>query len=66
MVEGIKDIVDNNKVLTNVIGYDDWMSKAKVTGLRVIRVEVYFTIKTMTLVRDLIQVQLDFVQREGL
>ena len=50
MVEGVKDIVDNKKVLTDITYYNDWMSEPKVTGSRVIRVEVYFTIKTKTLV----------------
>jgi len=55
MVDGVKDIVDKDKVLTDVTRYSDWLSKPKVTDSRVIRVEIYFTIKTKTLIRELVE-----------
>lgn len=66
LIEGVIDVVDKNKVLTDVTCYSDWISEPKVTGKAVIRVEVFFTIKTKTPVRDLVQSQLDFLQRENI
>ena len=66
MVDRVKDIVEKDKVLTDVTGYNDWLSGPKVIGSRVIRVEIYFIIKTKSSLRDLVQSQIDFIQREEL
>jgi len=36
----------NEKVLKDVRCYSDWLSKPKVTGNRVLQVEIFFTIVT--------------------
>lgn len=44
--------------------YSDWLSKPKVTGNTVLRVEVYFTVYTETPIRELVMSQLNYLQEE--
>ena len=44
-IEGVKSSM-NEKVLKDIRCYSDWLSKPKVTGNRVLRVEIFFTIVT--------------------
>ena len=54
--------MDEKKVLTDVRRYSDWLSKLKVTGDRVVRVEIFFTAVTKTPLRELVQNQMEFLQ----
>ena len=46
--------------------YSQWMSKPKVIGTRVIKVEIFFTIKSTLNIRELAQDQLEYLKREGI
>ena len=43
-IEGVKDIIEKNKILKDIRYYSDWLSEPKVTGNRVLNIEIFFTI----------------------
>ena len=51
-------MVSNKRILKDVRYYNDWLSEPKVTGNRVLRVELYFTVYTETPIRELVRNQL--------
>ena len=55
-IKGVKDMIEKNKILKDVHCYSNWLSKPKVTGNRVSKVEIYFIIITSVQVRELIQI----------
>ena len=57
-------MMDEKKVLTDVRRYSDWLSKPKVTGDRVVQVEIFFTAVTKTPLQELVQNQIEFLQQE--
>ena len=58
--------MEKDKILKDVQYYSDWLSEPKVTGNRVIRVDIFFTIITLVSVRDLVQSQIEFLQQENI
>ena len=66
MAIGVQDINEKNKILTDITRYNKWISEPKVTGSRVIRVELFITLATTLTLRELVDAQFDFIQREGL
>jgi len=66
MATGVQDINEKNKILTDVTRYNEWISEPKVTGSRVIRVELFITLETTLSLRELVDAQFEFIQREGL
>ena len=65
LIEGVKDITKDKEEIMNVVtNYSLWLSEPKVTGTKVIKVEIFFIIKTNTSIRELIQSQINFIQRE--
>ena len=64
-IEGVKDMLeDGDTFIKDVRDYSRWMSEPKVLGTRVIKVEIFFTIKSGLTIRELIQDQLEFLQQE--
>ena len=55
---------DGDTFIKDIRDYSRWMSKSKVLGTRVIKVEIFFTIKSGLTIRELIQDQLEFLQQE--
>ena len=51
-------------LINDVRNYSKWMSEPKVLGSRVLRVEIFFAIKTNTAFRDAIQGQICFFQKQ--
>ena len=56
--------MNKTKVIKDAHYYSDLLSKSKVIGSRVIRVELCFTIVTEEKAHDFTQSQIDFLQRE--
>ena len=65
LIEGVIDILDKKIVRTDITRYSEWLSDPKVIGNRVIRVDIFFTIRTKTTVRDLVQSQIEFLKSEN-
>ena len=54
LIEGVKDMMEKDKVLKDICCYSDWLSEPKDTGNRVVRVEIYFTVITSVKIRELV------------
>ena len=66
-VKGVKDIFEERDVyITNLHDYNRWLSEPKVTGNRVTWVKLFFTIKTSSTLRELVQSQIEFLKRESI
>jgi len=65
LIKGVKDITNDKEMILNIVtNYSLWLSELKVTGSKVIRVEIFFTIRRTTTVRELVQSQINFLQKE--
>ena len=66
-IEGVQDMHQpNEQFIADARDYSQWMSEPKVIGTRVIKVEVFFTIKSTLNIREFTQDQLEYLKREGI
>jgi len=57
-------VKEENKVLTDVRQYNEWLSEPKVTSNRLVRVKIFFTAIMVTPLHELVQNQMEFLQNE--
>ena len=65
-IQGVKDVIEEKKVFKDIWCYSNWISKPKVTGNRVLRVEIFFTALTIIPLQELVQAQMGFLQQENI
>ena len=60
-IQDVKNVMEEKKIITDVQHYSNWVSEPKVTGNRVLRVEIFFTVVTKIPLRELVQTQIGFL-----